>query len=299
MPRYAYVNGRYVPHNAAAVHIEDRGYQFADGVYEVVPVHRGKLVDEGPHLDRLERSLAELRIDMPMSRRALQLVSKELMRRNGLSFGFVYMQVTRGVAPRDHKFPKKTPKPALTMTTRQLTPVADAELQEGFHVVTAPDQRWKRCDIKSVSLLPNILAKQKAAEAGCQEAWLVDDDGYVTEGSATNAWIVTKDKKVVTRQADHAILPGITRLSLLKVMQREGYELETRPFSLEEAMQANEAFLTSSTNYVMPITKIDGKAVGNGHPGLLTMKLREAYIAQVVHGGEGAGPGELQASVQA
>lgn len=298
MPRYAYVNGRYVPHNAAAVHIEDRGYQFADGVYEVVPVHDGKLVDEGPHLDRLERSLAELRIEMPMSRRALQLVSQELMRRNALTSGFVYMQVTRGVAPRDHKFPKKTPKPALTMTTRQLAPVSDEALQQGFHVVTAPDQRWKRCDIKSVSLLPNILAKQKAAEAGCQEAWLVDDNDYVTEGSATNAWIVTADKKVVTRQADNAILPGITRLSLLKVLEREGYELEVRPFSLEEAKQASEAFLTSSTNYVMPITKIDDQPVGNGHPGILTMKLRDAYVDQVVLGGQGAEPGEMQASVQ-
>jgi D-alanine transaminase len=297
MPRSAYVNGRFVPHNEATVHIEDRGYQFADGVYEVVPVHDGKLVDEGPHLDRLERSLSELGIDMPMSRRALQLVSAELMRRNGLTRGFLYMQVTRGVAPRDHKFPKAKPKPALTMTTRQLPAADDAKVQKGFAVITHPDQRWARCDIKSVALLPNVLAKQKAAEAGCDEAWLLDAHGNVTEGAATNAWIVTGDKKVITRQADNGILPGITRLSLLKVMEREGYELEIRPFSLEEARNATEAFLTSSTNYVMPITKIDDQPVGNGHAGLLTLKLREAYVQHVVEAGRGADPGELQRSV--
>jgi D-alanine transaminase len=299
MPRSAYVNGRFVPHNEATVHIEDRGYQFADGVYEVVPVHNGKLVDEGPHLDRLERSLSELGIDMPMSRRALQLVSAELMRRNDLTRGFLYMQVTRGVAPRDHKFPKTKPKPALTMTTRQLPAADDAKVHKGFAVITHPDQRWARCDIKSVALLPNILAKQKAAEAGCDEAWLLDEAGNVTEGAATNAWIVTADKKVVTRQADTAILPGITRLSLLKVMEREGYELEIRPFSLAEAHDATEAFLTSSTNYVMPITRIDDQPVGNGHAGLLTLKLREAYIQHVVEDGRGADPGELQRSVTA
>ena len=297
MPRYAYANGRFLPHNQASVHIEDRGYQFADGVYEVVPVHKGKVVDEEPHLDRLERSLTELRIEMPMSRHALKLVSHELIRRNALTNGFIYMQVTRGVAPRDHKFPKTKPRPALTMTTRQLPTKSDAQLESGFAVITAPDQRWKRCDIKSISLLPNILAKQQAAEAGCDEAWLIDADGDVTEGAATNAWIVTDDKKVITRQADSSILPGITRLSLTKVMEREGYELEIRPFSQAEAMNATEAFLTSSTNFVMPVTKIDGQSVGNGHPGILTMKLRQAYIEQVVHEGRGAGPGDVYSSM--
>jgi D-alanine transaminase len=287
MPRYAYVNGRFVHHDDAAVHIEDRGYQFADGVYEVIPVHDRRLIDEAPHLDRLEYSLNELQIGMPVSRRALEMLARELIRRNAVTYGFIYMQVTRGVAPRDHKFPKETPTPALTMTTRQL-PKPSAEMEEGYSVVSAPDMRWKRPDIKSVSLLPNILAKQKAAEAGCQEAWLVDENGKVTEGSATNAWIVTKDNKVVTRKADNSILSGITRLSLLKVMEREGYELEVRPFSLEEAHNAREAFLTSSTNFVTPITRIDGRAVGNGHPGILTMKLRQAYIEQVVHGEGGA-----------
>ncbi len=277
MPRQAYVNGRYLPHREAAVHIEDRGYQFADGVYEVVPVYNGILVDEDLHLDRLDRSLRELRIDQPMSRPALKLISRELMRRNGLSNGFLYMQVTRGVAPRDHKFPKSA-KPALVMTTRQTKPHSQQLLEEGLKVITVPDQRWERCDIKSVSLLPNILGKQAAVEAGAYEAWQVDKDGMVTEGTSTNAWIVTQDNKVVTRDATHSILGGITRHTLLKLIRNDGYDLEERAFSVEEAKAAKEAFLTSSTSLVLPITSLDGQPVGNGHPGILTGKLRQVYI---------------------
>jgi D-alanine transaminase len=277
MPRQAYVNGRYLPHGEAAVHIEDRGYQFADGVYEVVPVFNGILVDEDLHLDRLDRSLRELRIAQPMSRPALKLVSRELMRRNGLSNGFLYMQITRGVAPRDHKFPKGA-KPALVMTTRQMKPHGDQVLGEGLKVITVPDQRWDRCDIKSVSLLPNVLGKQAAVEAGAYEAWQVDGDGMVTEGTSTNAWIVTPDNKVVTRDATHSILNGITRITLLELIRREGYELEERSFSVDEARAAREAFLTSSTSFVLPITQLDGKPIGNGHPGILTGKLRQHYL---------------------
>ena len=280
MPRQAYVNGRYVPHRAAAVHIEDRGYQFADGVYEVAPVVRGILVDEGPHLDRLERSLRELRIPMPMSRAALKLISRELMRRNGLTNGFLYMQVTRGVAPRDHKFPKVS-KPALVMTTRQSKPHSAELLARGLAVITIPDQRWDRCDIKSVSLLPNVLGKQEAVDAEAQEAWMVDRDGMITEGTSTNAWIVTEDNCLVTRDTSNAILGGITRMSLLALVRAEGVAVEERPFSLEEVQNAREAFLTSSTNFVMAVTRIDGKPVGNGHPGLLTGKLREHYMSYV------------------
>ena len=276
MARQAYVNGRYVPQGEATVHIEDRGYQFADGVYEVVPVVQGTLVDEDPHLDRLERSLDELRIAMPMSRAALKLVSHELMRRNGLSNGFLYMQVTRGVAPRDHKFPKAA-TPALVMTTRQTKPHSAKQLAEGVAVITLPDIRWKRCDIKSVSLLPNVLGKQAAVEAGAFEAWMVGEDGRVTEGTSTNAWIVTGDNKLVTREASNAILNGITRLALLRLAESEGVELEERAFTVEEALQAREAFITSSTNFVMPVTRIDDLPVGNGHPGLLTLRLREVY----------------------
>jgi D-alanine transaminase len=278
VPRQAYVNGRYVPHGEAAVHIEDRGYQFADGVYEVVPVFNGILVDEGLHLDRLDRSLRELRIAAPMSRPALKLVSRELMRRNGLSNGFLYMQITRGVAPRDHKFPKASVKPALVMTTRQTKPHSEQLLSEGLKVITVPDQRWDRCDIKSVSLLPNILGKQAAVEAGAYEAWQVDSDGKVTEGTSTNAWIVTADNKVVTRDATHSILNGITRISLIELIRQEGYQLEERAFSVDEARAAREAFLTSSTSFVLPITQLDGKPIGNGHPGILTGKLRQHYM---------------------
>jgi D-alanine transaminase len=278
MPRQAYVNGRYVPHGEAAVHIEDRGYQFADGVYEVVPVFNGILVDEDLHFDRLDRSLSELRIAQPMSRPALKLVSRELMRRNGLTNGMLYMQVTRGVAPRDHKFPKASTKPALVMTTRQAKPQSEQLLSEGLKVITVPDQRWDRCDIKSVSLLPNILGKQAAVEAGAYEAWQVDGDGKVTEGTSTNAWIVTPDNKVVTRDASHSILNGITRISLIALIRREGYKLEERAFSVDEAKTAKEAFLTSSTSFVLPVTQLDGKPIGNGHPGILTGKLRQHYL---------------------
>lgn len=286
MPRIAYVNGQYVPHQEASIHIEDRGYQFADGVYEVTPVLQGTLVDEDPHLDRLERSLRELRIDMPMSRAAFKLVGAEVMRRNRLTNGFIYMQVTRGVAPRDHKFPKSA-KPAVVMTTRQTRLPSEKVLSEGVGVATSPDIRWQRCDIKSVSLLPNILAKQQAVEAGAYEAWMIDAEGRVTEGSSTNAWIVTSDNKLVTRNVSNSILNGITRMTLLKVAAAEGVTLEERAFTLEEAKTAKEAFLTSSSNFVMPVTRIDDQPVGNGHPGLLTMRLREGYL-DFVRGGETA-----------
>ena len=277
MPRYAYVNGRYLPHALAAVHIEDRGYQFADGVYEVVPVYQGALVDEGPHLDRLERSLRELRIAMPVARATLKLISRELMRRNDLTQGMLYLQVTRGVAPRDHKFPT-TARPALIMTTRQTKPHGEAMLTQGIKVITVPDIRWQRCDIKSTSLLPNVLAKQQAAEAGAYEAWQVDGEGRITEGSSTNAWIVNAEGKVVTRDVSHAILNGITRITLLKQIREAGFELEERAFTLEEAKAAREAFLTSSTSFVLPIVAIDETPVGNGHPGILCGKLRARYL---------------------
>lgn len=284
MPRYAYVNGRYLPHAQAAVHIEDRGYQFADGVYEVVPVYDGILVDEGPHLDRLERSLRELRIGMPVARATLELISRELMRRNDLTHGMLYLQVTRGVAPRDHKFPANA-VPALVMTTRQTKPHSEAVLTQGIKVIAVPDIRWERCDIKSVSLLPNVLAKQQATEAGAYEAWQIDREGYITEGSSTNAWIVSAEGKVVTRDASHAILSGITRLSLLKLIREAGFELEERAFTLEEAKTAREAFLTSSSSFVLPIVAIDEAPVGNGHPGILSGKLRARYLDYMAEAG--------------
>jgi D-alanine transaminase len=231
MSRIAYVNGRYVPHGSAAIHIEDRGYQFADGVYEVIAVQSGHLVDETPHMARLERSLAELRIAPPMSRRALGFVMREVIRRNGVRNGVVYLQATRGVARRDHPFPTESDT-ALVITARRSRPPNRAAIEKGIAVITIPDIRWARCDIKSTSLLPNILGKQQARESGAYEAWQVDRDGMVTEGTSTNAWIVTSAGELVTRQTDNAILNGITRLALIEIARHEGLAFVERPFSV-------------------------------------------------------------------
>lgn len=278
MPRFAYVNGRYLPHQFAQVHIEDRGYQLADGVYEVLPVVGGVPLDEDLHLDRLDRSLRELSIRWPMSRSSMVLVAHELLRRNRMAVGLLYIQVTRGVAPRDHAFPPAGVKPALVMTTmRRPWPKRSAQT-DGITIVTTSDIRWKRCDIKSISLLPNVLSKQQAIAAGAGESWMVDAAGDVTEGSSTNAWIVTRDGVLVTRKADHTILNGITRQVVITLARREGLRLEERPFSLEEALAAREAFITSSSNYVMPVTAIDGRPIGNGGPGVLSARLRDRYL---------------------
>jgi D-alanine transaminase len=278
MSRIAYVNGRYVPHREASVHIEDRGYQFADGVYEVVAVVGGKFADCTPHLDRLDRSLKELRIAQPMSRKALEQVMAEVVRRNRVERGIIYLQMTRGVARRDHPFPAKA-ETQVVMTARSIPPQPAKYGEEGVRAITTPDIRWQRCDIKSVSLLPNILAKQQAREAGAYEAWLVDAKGMVTEGSSTNAWIVTKDGKLVTRSVDNAILNGITRGTVLALAKAEGLEFVERPFSVDEAKGAREAFITSATSFVLPVTQIDDKVIANGKPGSLSLKLREAYGA--------------------
>lgn len=275
MSRIAYVNGSYVPHGSAAVHIEDRGYQFADGVYEVCEVKAGRLIDETRHLERLDRSLRELRIDSPMSRGALSVVLRETVRRNRVRDGLVYMQVTRGVARRDHAFPKPGTPPALVVTAKSVDMAKGAaNAAKGVKVITLPDNRWERVDIKSVGLLPNCLAKQAAREAGAFEAWLVDANGFVTEGSSTNAWIITKDGVLVTRHADNSILKGITRTTLFDLCKREGIRIEERPFSVAEAQEARECFLTSATTIVMPIVEIDGRPVGNGAPGALATDLR-------------------------
>lgn len=276
MARYAYVNGRYLPHGQAAVHIEDRGYQFADGVYEVVPVVATRPVDEGPHLDRLERSLAELRIAMPMSRRSLELVSHELLRRNNVRDGLIYIQVTRGVAPRDHTFPRHA-RPALVITTKRMGFSGQPKFENGVAVVTVPDLRWARRDIKTINLLPNCLAKQAAAEAGAYEALQVDDDGNVTEGTSSNAWIVAHDGKLVTRHLSNDILHGVTRRTILAIAAEEGVSFEERPFTVEEARGAREAFVTSATSFVTPVVEIDGKSISGGKPGPLSRRLLAWY----------------------
>ncbi|MCT7375385.1 D-amino-acid transaminase [Chelativorans salis] len=279
MPRIAYVNGRYVRHALAAVHIEDRGYQFADGVYEVCEVARGYIVDMTRHLDRLGRSLSELSIEWPMHRKALETVMREVIRRNGVKNGLVYLQVTRGVAPRDHVFPAPETRPAVVVTAKRLDPkVAEKRAEKGIKVITVPENRWERVDIKTVGLLPNVLARQKAREAGAAEAWFLDTDGMVKEGAATNAWIVTADGKLVTRPADFGILRGITRATVLDLAAKLGLEVEERAFSVEEAQSAREAFITAASTVVMPVVEIDGRPVANGHPGSLTLSLRHSFF---------------------
>jgi D-alanine transaminase len=282
MSRIAYVAGRYLPHRQAAVHIEDRGYQFADGVYEVIAVVDGRLVDEAPHLARLHRSLAELRIPPPMGDAALRVVVRETIRRNRVDTGIVYLQVTRGTAPREHAFPKAA-KPALVVTSRRTRPPDPRLGADGNAVITIPDIRWRRCDIKSVALVANVLGKQQAKEAGAYEAWQVDDGGRVTEGTSTNAWIVNADE-VVTRAPDSAILNGVTRGAIIDILHREGYRLVERPFTVAEAKAAREAFLTSTTADLLPVVRIDGEPVGDGKPGPLALKLRAAYFAHAAAG---------------
>jgi len=277
MARYAYVNGRYVDHREASVHIEDRGYQLADGVYEVVGVRDGKLIDEGLHIDRLDRSLGELRIAWPVARTTLSFVIRELMRRNRLKDGLVYMQVTRGVARRDHAFPTKPVKPAIVLTTKN-TKRIEADPGPGIAVKSQRDIRWERCDIKTIALLPNVLAKQAARESGAYEAWLIDADGCVTEGASTNAWIVTQDGELVTRQTDSGILAGITRHTLKSLCNSLQLKLVERPFTLAEAKRAKEAFITSATSFVMPVVKVDGDTVGDGKVGQTAQRLREEYV---------------------
>ena len=278
MFRFAYVNGRYVPYAAAQVHVEDRGYQFSDGVYEVCEVRGGSLVDERRHLDRLDRSLSELRIALPIARSALGVVLRETVRRNRVRDGLIYLQVTRGVARRDHGFPPPGTRPSLVVTARPLDRAKQNALAEtGIAVLTVPDDRWSRVDIKSVSLLPNVLARQAARDAGAREAWLVDADGFVSEGASTNAWIVTRSARVVTRPAEFGILRGITRTVVLEVAAKQGLVVEERPFTVAEAYEAREAFATAATQIVMPVVTIDGKPVGDGKPGPVARGLRTCF----------------------
>jgi D-alanine transaminase len=279
LSRIAYVNGRYVPHRDASVHVEDRGYQFADGVYEVCEIARGQIVDMTRHLDRLGRSLTELSIAWPMTRGALEHVIGEVVRRNRVRNGLVYLQVTRGVAPRDHPFPPAHVRPALVVTAKRIDPaIVAARAERGIKVITVPENRWERVDIKTVGLLPNVLAKQQAKAAGATEAWFVDPDGTVKEGASTNAWIVTRDGVLVTRQAETGILRGITRTTLFEVAGKLGLRVEERNFSVEEAKAAREAFISSATTLAMPVVEIDGTPVANGHPGSVALSLRAAFF---------------------
>lgn len=279
MLRIAYVNGRYVPHNAAAVHVEDRGYQFADSVYEVCEVARGNIMDMTGHLDRLNRSLGELEISWPVHRSALKVIMREVVSRNRVHNGLVYLQVSRGVAPRDHFFPADgTPSSLVVIAKRTDPDAAAARAEKGLKVITVPENRWDRVDIKTTGLLPNVLARQKAKRAGAYEAWFVGSDGNVKEGAATNAWIVTKDGVLVTPPAEHGILRGVTRTTVFAVAKKLNLKIEERGFTVEEAKSAREAFITAATTIVMPIIAIDDAPVANGHPGSVALSLRASFF---------------------
>jgi D-alanine transaminase len=278
MSRIVYVNGRYLPRAQAKVAVEDRGFQFADGVYEVCEVREGHLIDERRHLARLERSLNVLRIARPMSLASLSVVLRETIRRNRVRDGIVYLQVTRGAARRDFPFPPPTTKPTVVVTAHSNDLARLEQLAtEGVAVITVPDIRWGRVDIKSVALLPNVLAKQAARDEGAREAWLIDRQGRVTEGASSNAWIVSREGKIITHPLGNDILPGVTRSVVIDVIKAQGLTFEERPFTVEEAYAAREAFITSASQIVLPVVRIDGRPIGNGAPGLIAAALRHDY----------------------
>ena len=274
----AYVNGRYLPLRAAMVHVEDRGYQFGDAVYEVCEVRQGRLIDERRHLARLQRSLGELQIRLPMSEAALGTVLREVVARNRIGYGIVYLQVSRGVARRDHAFPSPEVPPSVVVTARPLSARRNEALAAaGIAVIIVPDNRWGRVDIKTTGLLPNVLARQAAIAQGARDAWFVDKDGMVTEAASSNAWIVTEAGRLVTRPADHAILKGITRTVLFDAVKAQGLAVEERAFTLAEAYAAREAFVTAASQIVLPVVRIDGHVIGDGKPGPMATALRRAF----------------------
>ncbi|MHA1559899.1 MAG: D-amino-acid transaminase [Alphaproteobacteria bacterium] len=278
MARFAYVNGRYRPMPQAAVHIEDRGFQFADGVYEVCEVRGGRLVDESAHLARLTRSLVRLSIARPMTVHSLRVVVRQVMIQNGIENGLIYIQVTRGAAPRSHAFPVKPTRPSLIVTARAADQPTRNKNALGIAVITVPETRWASVDIKTIALLPNVLAKQAAFEAGAQEAWFVAQDGLVNEGASSNVWIVNGDGVLVTPPKTAQILEGVTRAVVLKLSQSRGVDIEERRFSVNEALAAREAFVTSATALVTPVIRLDGIAIGEGGPGPVAVGLRLALL---------------------
>lgn len=281
MPRIAYVDGAYVPLAEAAVSIEDRGFQFADGIYEVAAALNGRLFDWPEHAARLRRNLAALSIAEPMSLKALELVGRTLLRKNGAASALLYIQVTRGHARRDHPFPAAA-RPTLVMTARPFDYAPRVRQQAtGIKILTQPEQRWARCDLKTIGLLPNVLAKQAARQAGAFEAWMVEEDGTITEGASTNAWIVTQDGTLVTHPADRKILPGIMRDTLMRLARGAGLTVEERPFDLDEVGTAAEAFITSTTAPCLGVISVDGRRVGGGNPGPMSLRLGRLLWAEI------------------
>ena len=276
MSRIVYVNGKFVPESEAHVSVFDRGFLFGDGVYEVSSVLDRGLVDNPAHLLRLERSLGELGMASPASPEEIVRAQKELIARNGLDEGVVYLQITRGPADRDFAYPTE-PKPTLVMFTQKKPLVDNPQAARGITVITVPDLRWSRRDVKTVGLLAASMAKQAALDAGAGDAWMVED-GYVTEGTSNNAYIVTAGGVVVTRHLGHEILHGITRASVLRLARERQIAIEERPFTVDEAKVAAEAFITSASSFVIPVIGIDGEPIGDGKPGAITSRLREIYI---------------------
>lgn len=279
MSKVAYVNGRFLPHAAAGVSIEDRGFQFADAVYEVWSVRAGRLLDEEGHYARLARSLGELRINPPMSDASLRVVVRETARRNRVRDGLVYLQVSRGAARRDHPFPNPPVRPTIVVTAKSLDlRKIEARREQGVAVVTAPDNRWGRCDIKTVGLLPNVLAKQAALDRGAFDAWLVTPSGEITEGTASNAWIVDAAGRLRTAPLSANILHGVTRATLIRLAEERQIAVLERSFTPDEAAAAREAFLSSASNAALPVISIDGRMIGDGKPGPIARLLHDAYF---------------------
>lgn len=285
MSRIAYVNGRFCPIEDASISILDRGFIFADGIYEVTAVLDGKLVDYPGHIARLHRSLGEIQLSCPVKDDELLELHKDLARQNGLTEGGIYLQVTRGAADRDFKFPGGDVKPSLVMFTQARSIRHSKDAETGIAVKTVPDIRWQRRDIKSIALLAQVLAKQEAAAAGCAEAWMMDQDGNITEGGSSSAFIVTQDGTLIARPLSNEILPGITRIAMLKLAEELQVNIEYRTFTLREALQAREAFNTSASGFVMPVVKIDSQTVSDGKPGALSRRLRTLYIDEALSSG--------------
>lgn len=279
MSRIAYVNGRYERHATAMVSIEDRGFQFADGVYEVVAIVNGCAVDFLPHLDRLERSMAELRFSLPPNRSALTVISREVVTRNRVRNGILYIQVNRGQAPRNHPFPESETGCSVVMTARSGLGPSVVQREEGVRLAVQGDQRWLRRDIKSVGLLANVLAKQTAKETNAFEALLINPDGTVTEASAANVWLVDKDGALITRPLGPEILGGITRARVLSLAKEAGYQVREAAFTLDEVLTAKEMFLTGTTTFVLPVVQIDESVISNGYPGEVSRDLGERYLS--------------------
>ena len=281
MSREAFVNGEYTDYNKSFIHIEDRGYQFADGVYEVFAIVQSKIVDFEGHIKRLYRSLNELRITSPIQKKSYKFHIKEIIKRNVINSGLVYLQVTRGVASRDFKFPKNSKSSIVIIGKNLPSNYYNDNFNKGINVKTTKDLRWKRVDIKSLNLLPPVLAKQYAVDNDCEEAWLLDEDGYITEGSSSNAWIV-KNKSVITRPVSNSILNGITRKTLVKSLMNVGYKFTERRFNLNDIKGADEAFITSATQFVMPVTKVNNIKIGNGIVGEFVKIFKEIYLKSII-----------------